>query len=478
MVPNLSVCEGFALEMADYARTGLRVGIWASSGRGKSFGVGVFCEELLTAGIPVIAIDPEGELHTLREQYRVLVLGGVQGDLPLPTGPKGIELALRRSLESGLGLVVDLSERPTSRGQQEAARPWLEQLWVLLSERPVPAALVVEEVHIFAPQSGSAVTADIMQRFAKQGRKRGAILVAASQRTQAVSKEFMSQLNFPAIGGFETERDYDAVKAVVDGHSFDEFRALETGQFYLPAAGGFFRWRPRRTSHGGSAPVWEAPGEAAVIRRDAGLEELVEQLKAAYAQDEPDQRMVLSADRARIKELEQALETARRELAEAKDEAARLRIALQVAGLIKVQITQEVIARAPEIVKPAAVAVGEVAAPPVAKPQPLTLKDLKLSPEVILQQPDIKEILRKARARARARISGSGQWIEDVMKSLLKGSPVNPTEFASRYGYKGKVVIRRIENAADYLVQGGLAKYKEGWYRLNEPYVLQLLTTA
>src|SRR5262249_5141092 len=147
------------------------------------------------------------------------------------------------------------------KAQQQAAEPWLEQLWERVSERHALAALVVEEVHLFAPQSGSAVTSEIMQRFAKQGRKRGVILVAASQRTQAVSKEFMSQLNFPAIGGFETERDYNAVRAVVAGHPFEQFRSLAVGEFFLPAAGGFHRWRARRTSHGGDAPAWDLAGE-------------------------------------------------------------------------------------------------------------------------------------------------------------------------------------------------------------------------
>ncbi|WP_437987978.1 helicase HerA domain-containing protein [Sorangium sp. So ce117] len=57
--------------------------------RGKSFGVGVLCEELLAAGIPVVAIDPEGELYTLRERFRVLVLVGAHADLPLPSGWAG-----------------------------------------------------------------------------------------------------------------------------------------------------------------------------------------------------------------------------------------------------------------------------------------------------------------------------------------------------------------------------------------------------
>src|SRR4051794_15514162 len=48
--PILALGDDLRVELSSFARTGLRVGIWASSGRGKSFGVGVLCEELLAAG--------------------------------------------------------------------------------------------------------------------------------------------------------------------------------------------------------------------------------------------------------------------------------------------------------------------------------------------------------------------------------------------------------------------------------------------
>ncbi|MDB4896077.1 MAG: hypothetical protein JWN15_2339 [Firmicutes bacterium] len=509
MNPVLSICEGYQLDMASYTRTGLRVGIWASSGRGKSFGVGVFCEELLAAGIPVIAIDPEGELHTLREQFRVLVLGGEQGDLPLPSGPAGIRFALDRALDGGVGLVVDLSEKPSNRSQQEAARPWFETLWTLISEQRRPAALVVEEVHIFAPQSGSAITADIMQRFAKQGRKRGAILVAASQRTQAVSKEFMSQLNFSCIGGFETERDYEAVKAVVDGHSFDEFRALETGRFYLSSPGTFDRWRPRRTSHGGDSPTWDPAEANRSTARDSALDELVEQLRSAFAEDEPveQESVATTVDRARIRVLEQELSAGQKQLAEAKrelsnalDETNRLRIALLVAGSIKVMITQEIIARTPALAVPAAAVAlaggtvqqeAAVAAPPspsapqvevraVAKPAPPVslVQDVKLTPAAILAIDDIKSMVRRARERARRRSPQAGEWCQAIVKSLVGGAAINPVEMAGRYGYHGKVTFNRIEAMLDALVAVGFATYKSGQYYLNEPYIRQLILKA
>jgi len=480
--PTLAICDGFTLNLADYARPGLRVGIWASSGRGKSFGVGVLCEELLSAGIPVIAIDPEGELHTLREQYRVLVLGGERADLPLPAGRMGIHLTLTHVLAEGLGLVVDLSDRPTNRTQQEAARPWLEELWSLMSERRAPAALVVEEVHIFAPQSGSSTTADMMQRFAKQGRKRGAILVAASQRTQAVSKEFMSQLNFSAIGGFETERDYDAVKAVVGGHPFDAFRTLETGRFYLSAAREFFRWRPRRTSHGGDAPTWSTAEGASGQSRDSELDSLVEQLRTAFDEEEattdsatPD---ASAADRARIRALEQELSATQEELQSARDEVNRLNIALKVVGAIKVVIQQEIIAVAPSLPAPAVAA--QTPAPTVvhtqAKPaEPSLVRDVRISSDAVMDLAEVKTMLRRARDRARRRSSRSTEYLHSAVKVLLAGSAVNGAELAAKYGYYGKVTINRMDAVLDALVGVGFAVYNHGQYRLNEPYLRQLI---
>ncbi len=479
MNPSLAICDGYAIDLAAYTRQGLRVGIWASSGRGKSFGVGVLCEELLTAGIPVIAIDPEGELHTLREQFRVLVLGGEQADLPLPTGKFGISLALTRALDDGLGLVIDLSDRPTTKAQQQAALPWLEQLWVLMSERRSPAALVVEEVHIFAPQSGVSLCADMMQRFAKQGRKRGAILVAASQRTQAVSKEFMSQLNFPAIGGFETERDYEAVKAVVGGHPFEQFRSLEPGRFFLSAAGGFFRWRARKTSHGGEAPSWD-PSEANTAgSRDATLDALVDQLRVAFDEEaaagpQPDPN---AAERQRIRQLEKELAETQEQLEQAKSEVARLGLALQVAGMIKVVIQQEIIQRAPAMAAPVAAAGAEVVKVE-AKPVEPTLKEVRLDPDKILEVDQVKAMIRRARDRARRRSSRSTDYMHAALKTLTAGLAVSPAELAARYGYYGQVTINRMGHVLNALAEVGFASYKGGQYRLNEGYLKQIISQA
>jgi hypothetical protein len=493
--PVLTLCDDLSVSLAEYARTGLRFGIWASSGRGKSFGVGVLCEELLAAGIPVIALDPEGEIYTLRERFRVLVLGGAHADLPLPTGDAAVTLALRKALDEGLGLVLDLSDQPTSRLQQEAAYPFLERLWSLLTERRTPTALVVEEVHVFAPQSGSALTSDILHRFAKQGRKRGIILATASQRTQAVSKELMSQLNFQAIGGFEIERDYDAVKAIVDGHSFEEFRALPVGEFFFSAVNRFGRFRARHTTHGGDSPAFG--GEIVAARRpDAGLGTLVEELRAALLLEESraraeDPTRVL---RAEIRRLEQRLEQAEEARSRAEAETASLRIALQVAGVVKVVVQNEVVvmaAPAAAITAPALPASTPtlIAAPPpmvtpiatvttTAKPAATRLRDLGLSVDQLLAVPGVKAMILDARKRARRRSPRSVALVLLATKVLASGTAQTVEELAVRSGSRAKITLARAGHALDGLVAAGFARIEAGRHVVNEAALLRAVSAG
>jgi hypothetical protein len=436
--------------------------------------VGVFCEELLAANIPIVAIDPEGELHTLRERFRVLVLGGSHADLPLPSDDKTRALAMERVLNEGMGLVVDLSDSPTSRAQQEAALPFLQQLWSMLSEHRQLAALVVEEVHLFAPQSGSSITSDILHRFAKQGRKRGAILVTASQRTQAVSKELMSQLNFQAIGGFEIERDYDAMKALVDGHSFEELRALPAGQFFLTAIGHFKQWRARHTAHGGEAPSFTGQPEATTRVSDTKLTELIHELRQVLEQTRdsavPKTESATDALRLEIRRLGQKLEQAEFARKAAEAEVEKLKIALQVAGVMKVVIQNEVIVQGQAV--PASDS-APVAMATVVRPAEPTLFDLGIPADQLLQFAFVREMVNSARGRARRRFKQAGADVSRAAKLLALKVSLTPESLAERAGLRSQLAIRRAGHALTALVDAGFAVVNEGRYVLHEAAVLR-----
>ncbi len=67
-----SVTENTLLQVkADLLATG-RTCLIGSSGSGKSYAVGVICEELCKNRVPFLIIDTEGEYSGLKEKYELI----------------------------------------------------------------------------------------------------------------------------------------------------------------------------------------------------------------------------------------------------------------------------------------------------------------------------------------------------------------------------------------------------------------------
>ena len=49
-----------------------RTAVMGMSGSGKSYLIGVLCEELCKADLPFIIIDPEGEYKSLKEKFDIV----------------------------------------------------------------------------------------------------------------------------------------------------------------------------------------------------------------------------------------------------------------------------------------------------------------------------------------------------------------------------------------------------------------------
>jgi hypothetical protein len=302
----------------------------------------------------------------------------------------------------------------------------------------------------------------------------------------------MSQLNFQAIGGFEIERDYDAVKAIVGDHAFDEFRALPVGEFYFAALNRFARWRPRHTTHGGDAPAFAEAGTGPRLADDK-LGPLIDELRDAFARDAalaepPDPSHAL---RVEIRRLERELTQAEAARRAAEAETDRLRVALHVAGVIKVVIQNEIVVAAsrPAAVSPApapaptpAPAAAPAPPPPpppavvtatVARPATPTLRDLGLSPERLLELPGVHALLLDARKRARRRSPRSVNLVTLGARLLAAGHTLTPEELAGRYGSRSQVTIRRAEHALDGLSGAGYATIRDGRHYAREDVILR-----
>jgi hypothetical protein len=262
---TLKVSKAFGVPLADYATTGERDAILASSGMGKSYLTGVLMEETLENAGVVCIIDPEGEHFTLAERYPMLIVGGDHGNVPLETD--ALEVYIETMLTTGLSIVFDLSEH-IDADQQQLYAQIADTLFKLEQKYRRKVRLIVEEAQIYAPQSGSAGPKSkgkklfdplvASQRIAKRGRKRAIDSLWATQRPASISKDILSQCNRFWFGGITSEQDYKAVKPFLAeaGITHADIKSLHPGEFFFYSKGKTVKVqvRKRYCKHAGATP--------------------------------------------------------------------------------------------------------------------------------------------------------------------------------------------------------------------------------
>jgi hypothetical protein len=249
---------------SDYASTGERDAILASSGMGKSYLTGVLMEETLENKGLLCVIDPEGEHFTLAERYPMMIIGGEHGHLPVDDD--GIELYVETMLSGGISLVFDLSEFLDEEQAQWYAKI-ADAIFVAEQKHRRKVRIVVEEAQIYAPQrtGGGGMKRKaaldpvvVSQKLSKRGRKRAIDSLWATQRPASLNKDILSQCNRFWFGGITAEQDYKAVKPFLTeaGISFAQIKALQPGQFFLYGKGKtqIIQVRKRHCRHAGATP--------------------------------------------------------------------------------------------------------------------------------------------------------------------------------------------------------------------------------
>jgi len=240
----------FVIE-ADLLATG-RTCVLGSSGSGKSYTVGVLCEELCRKQVPFTIVDTEGEHTGLKEKFDVIWVGEEEGS-DLSWG--NLDLAdLARQAPDILPVVLDVSELPDPK---EKIGSYVRALYETLTERRTPYLVVVEEADRFVPQYGERVP--IFAEVARRGRKRGMGLMICSQRPSLVDKNVLSQCGNQLIGKLIIQNDLQSVAQFFPGKGLPkELTSLKAGQFF--AMGGFaptptlVSMKQRVTKPGGVTP--------------------------------------------------------------------------------------------------------------------------------------------------------------------------------------------------------------------------------
>jgi hypothetical protein len=320
--------------LADFASTGERDAILASSGMGKSYLTGVLLEETLENQILVCIIDPEGEHFTLAERYPCLIIGGDHAHVPFD--PAGVDLYIEAMLSTGLSTIFDLSEF-IDQEQQDHYALIGDALFRLEQKYRRKIRLVVEEAQIYAPQSGSGGTKKkgnagvdaitVSQRIAKRGRKRALDSLWATQRPASLSKDILSQCNRFWFGGITSELDYKAIKPFLTeaGISFQDIKSLQPGEFFYYAKGKTTRIKVRKRlcKHAGATPD---AGVTFTPATDKSLDSVMQRLsKQIEAKAEE-----LREEQSEIGRLKELLRKQERKIEKLREELERERMATKV----------------------------------------------------------------------------------------------------------------------------------------------------
>lgn len=321
---TLHIDTGQALGLETSGVIGQSIAVLGVTGSGKSNTVGVLAEELLSQGLPMTFVDPEGEMWGLKERFSALVVGRSE-QAELDVGPDHAAELAQLSVERGLSIILDLSEH--SQEEQDALLlPYLEALWNAARRAQRPYVVAVEEAHEFLPQGGRSPLKTILTRMALRGRKRGLSLILSSQRSAKVDKDVLTQTSLLFLHRVLHPIDLDVYKALIPLEPKEverQVRALEQGQAIALVKHLIqtVSIRRRETFHPSSTPTMEPAAQPALQAVDSAL---LAELQTLLATPNPafiakDERSKLQAHIRRLEEenKKQAteLETLRQELA-------------------------------------------------------------------------------------------------------------------------------------------------------------------
>lgn len=300
-------------------------GILAKKGAGKSNAAVVMAEEMHAAGVPWVAIDPKGDWWGLRASgdgqgpgLPIVVFGGRHGDVPLE--PTAGALLADLVLQQGLTCVLDVSEF-SKADVRRFLLAFADRLYRQADQEPIH--LFLEEAHEYLPQQVRGEDAHLVnawQRIVKQGRFKGIGCTLVTQRSAALNKDVLTQVDTLIVLRTTSPQDRAAVKAWVDVHAdagdmLATLPSLESGEAWLwsPEFLGTLtriRFRRRRTFDSGATPKVGQKRRTPATLADVDLAAIKEQMAETIEKAKDDDPKHL---RKRIRDLEQQLAAARAE---------------------------------------------------------------------------------------------------------------------------------------------------------------------
>ena len=248
-----------------------RIFITGKSGSGKSYTMGVLCEEFLKKGIPLVILDRHGEYGALKvasedsgEGESEFVDNIIEfSDLKKNRGAD-IDIEYMFSLSAADLVAPNLCTIVNLNGmalevQEAIAGKLLKKLYEASTTRKIPPFyLFLDEAHLFAGKKQTE-TCDVVKLFAQEGRKFGANIVIGTQRPQLLDTTIRAQAGTWVVHNLSDIRDIGITISSAEDLSNEnksDISGLDKGEAIIcgEAAKGiplFVKIRSRQTRHGG-----------------------------------------------------------------------------------------------------------------------------------------------------------------------------------------------------------------------------------
>lgn len=287
----------------------------ARRGAGKTHNASVLAEEMLAAGHVIVWLDPIGVAWGLRSKFKVAILGGEHGDVPLePTGGKVVADFL---VSQRVPAILDVS----TFGENEMRRFVAEFAQRFYQTNREPVHWFVDEADEFCPQSGftaeSAKCLGAMQNVVRRGRARGIGVTLITQRSAVLNKSVLTQTECLIAMQTTAPQDLKAIDDWLKYHGTPEERetilrdlpTLQQGEAWVYSPGWLkiLRRVKFRARHSFDSSRTPKPGEAKRAPKDLAevdLSKLTSDLQATIERAKADDPKEL---RRRIAELEREL---------------------------------------------------------------------------------------------------------------------------------------------------------------------------
>ena len=310
---------------------GASITILGRKGTGKSNTLAVFIEELLERRVPLVIVDPQDEYYTLGQEYDLIVAGRTAHAL-ISLDPLKAGALAEFSLTHNFPVVLSL-RKYTVEERFTLLRLYFERLWALEEDLRKPYFILLEEAHVYLPQTGTTPVFGILSDIFLQGRKNGLGTILATQRSQRIHKDTISQSEIYLLHKVSHPRDVEVYEDLLPRTS-KEVRAMnsllrkgsaivlyedETLPEDVPSdVVSLVQIRTQRTYHAGATPTFEQEDPVVLRQLD---ETLVQELQRLLAKEESGESDEVRLLRRQIGVLEE--ERARQEevLAQRQDES-------------------------------------------------------------------------------------------------------------------------------------------------------------